>query len=66
MLSGESHQFSSAHEQCPHLVLVNLLLQDLISVSVNLHLLLLLQLPSQPGQILLEFMRTWRYDYQYE
>lgn len=37
-----------------HLVLIDLLLQDLISVRVNLHLLLLLQLPPQSGQILLE------------
>lgn len=37
-----------------HLVLVDLLLQDLISVRVHLHLLLFLQLPPQPGQILLE------------
>lgn len=37
-----------------HLVLVDLLLQDFISVRVNLHLLLFLQLPSQPGQILLK------------
>ncbi len=37
-----------------HLVLVDLLLQDLISVRVDLHLLLFLQLPPQPGQILLE------------
>lgn len=40
-----------------HLVLVNLLLQDLISVGVNLHLLLFLQLASKPGQILLEGVR---------
>lgn len=40
-----------------HLVLVDLLLQDLISVRVHLHLLLLLQLPSQPGQIFLEGIR---------
>lgn len=40
-----------------HLVLVDLLLQDLIGVGVNLHLLLFLQLASQPGQILLEGVR---------
>lgn len=40
-----------------HLVLVDLFLQDLISIGVNLHLFLFLQLPSQPGQILLESPR---------
>lgn len=36
-----------------HLVLVDLLLQDLVGVRVHLHLLLLLQLPPQSGQVLL-------------
>lgn len=36
-----------------HLVLVDFLLQDLVGVGVHLHLLLFLQLPPQPGQVLL-------------
>lgn len=39
------------------LVLVDLLLQDLISVRVHLHLFLFFQFPPQPGQVLLEGIR---------
>lgn len=41
-------------ERRPDLVLVDLLLQDLVSVRVHLHLLLFLQLPSQPRQVFLK------------
>lgn len=40
------------------LVLVDLLLQDLISIRVHLHLFLFLQFPPQPGQVLLEDIGT--------
>lgn len=39
------------------LVLVDLLLQDLVSVRVHLHLFLFFQFPPQPGQVLLEGIR---------
>lgn len=56
--SEAAFAFSAVPQPPPHLVLFDLLLQDLVGVSVHLHFALFLQLAPQTGNVLLGERQT--------